>query len=360
MKLHKSDVLALILVIPLVLMACAKDPDQPDPQTGTPTGKVVVTTVAGNGTGDNNSGASTISPINNPIDVVVDPAGNLIVSEYNRVKKVTPDGSISVLAGDGSRAFADGQGIMAKFNHVNGITINSQGDIFVADRGNQCIRKITPAGLVSTFAGSTSYGYADGVGNNAKFWEPVDVAADSQGNLYVTDRSNLRIRKISSAGVVTTLAGSGNTGYKDGPGNIAEFRHPSGLAVDLQGNVYVADEENDRIRKISPSGVVSTLAGSGARSYLDGIAAFADFSTPKDVAVDEKGNVYVTDNLSVIWKISPDGIVSRVAGTLELAFADGDTDTARFYDPRGLFVDSKGDIYVADRANNRIRKISFK
>jgi sugar lactone lactonase YvrE len=325
------------------------------------TAALVVSTVAGNGIGDLSNGASETSTINYPYGVAIDKEGTLYVSEYNRIKKITSSGIISVLAGDGKRGFADTIGALSEFNPVMGIAVDSQGNVYVADRDNERIRKISSTGAVSTLAGDGTNGYADATGANARFNSPVGVAVDAQGNVYVADEGNQRVRKITAGGVVSTLAGDGNAGFQDGPGNQAEFHDVAGIAVDQQGNVYVSEDRNQRIRKIAPSGMVSTLAGNGVNDYVDGLGTNAEFSSPLGLAVDLQGNVYVADQTnSMIRKISPAGLVSTLAGSYEIwAFADGPVAVAQFNFPHGVAVDKQGNVYVADNINYRIRKISF-
>ena len=173
--------------------------------------------------------------------------------------------------------------------------VDSEGNVYVADGGNNCIRKITSAGVVTTFAGSTTQGSSDGTGTNATFTIPFSTALDSSGNIYVAEGYGHRIRKITSAGVVTTLAGSGNAQFADGTGTNASFTYPFGVTVDSAGNVYVADSFGHRIRKITSAGVVTNLAGDGSAGSTDGTGASARFNTPWHITIDSNGNLYVPE-----------------------------------------------------------------
>jgi streptogramin lyase len=232
--------------------------------------------------------------------VAVDAAGNVYVADTNNytIRKISPDGFVTTLAGTaGSPGSADGSGAAVSFNFPAGVAVDAAGNVYVADTDNHTIRKITSAGVVTTLAGTAlSQGSADGIGAAARFDYPQGVAVDA-GNVYVADRDNYTIRKITSAGVVTTLAGTaGNQGPTDGTGAAARFDYPHGVAVDAAGNVYVADTDNHAIRKISPAGVVTTLAGAASnRGSADGPGATAGFNSPYGVAVDAAGNVYVAD-----------------------------------------------------------------
>jgi sugar lactone lactonase YvrE len=298
---------------------------------------------------------------NFPHDVAVDSEGNIYVADClnNRIRKIDPSGLVSTIAGawSGGSGFVDGQGLDAKFNYPVGIVIDGAGNIYVADRENHRIRKITPSGLVSTLAGSTQ-GLVDGQGVEAQFDSPSGVAIDAAGNLYVSDHGNSRIRKITPLGVVSTFAGS-TPGFLDGQGVNSQFAYPNGIETDAEGNVYVADNSNNRIRKITPSGKVSTLAGSTMFGSADGQGADAKFNGPMDVSIDGAGNVYVADSYNHrIRKITPLGMVSTVVGST-MGFEEGYYSTVQFNNPFGISVDALGNIYVADSGNYRIRKIIF-
>jgi streptogramin lyase len=234
----------------------------------------------------------------------------------------------------------------------------------VADPANDVIRKITPAGVVSTIAGLLHRrGSTAGLGtNSARFWSPFGIAIDNADNIYVADTGNNTIREISPAGMVSTLAGlAGQAGTNDGVGSLARFRNPWDVAVDNSGSVYVADMSNDTIRKISPDGKVHTFAGqAGMSGNTDGWGNSARFNNPFGVAVDSAGNVYVSDTANnTIRKITVARVVTTLAGSPGNAGTnDANGADARFWSPQGLTVDSAGNIYVADTSNNAIRKIT--
>ncbi len=257
----------------------------------------------------------------------------------------------------------DGIGNAALFSRLWGVAVDKTGNIFVADTFNELIRKVSPLGVVTTIAGQTGVsGYADGQGTNASFSQPVAIAVDSSDNLYVADFFTSIIRKINTNGVVSTLAGlANNNGSVDANGSSARFYFPAGVAVDTNGNVYVSDSVNETIRKITPNGDVSTLAGL-ARSYgtADGTGSSARFHNPSGMAVDNSGNVYVADEASAtVRKVTAGGVVTTLAGYPGSAgTADGTGNAARFQYLNDVAVDTSGNVYVADAGNHAIRKIT--
>jgi sugar lactone lactonase YvrE len=321
---------------------------------------ITVSTLAGSTAGFAD-GNGTAALFDHPYGVAVDPQGNIYVADQvnNRIRKISPGRVVSTLAGSGTQGFANGDGNAAQFYYPAGVATDAQGNIYVADGGNNCIRKISPVGAVSTIAGSSTPGFADGNGAAAQFNGPLGVTTDAQGNIYVADVDNNRIRKISTSGVVSTIAGSGTAGFANGAGTAAQFNGPTGVATDAQGNIYVCDNSNHRIRKIIPGGVVSTIAGSGTQGFADGNGAAAQFNYPVGVATDAQGNIYVADyHNQRLRKISPTGIVSTLAGSDTAGFADGNGTAAQFAAPTGVATDAQGNIYVADTFNNLIRLIN--
>jgi len=260
---------------------------------------------------------------------------------------------VTTLAGTaGMAGSADGTGAAARFNNPGGVATDSTGNVYVADSDNETIRKITTAGVVTTLAGTAGLsGSGDGMGAAARFKGPAGVAIDSAGNIYVADQFNDTLRKVTAAGVVTTLAGTaGFSGSADGTGAAARFNNPIGVATDSTGNVYVADSGNDTIRKVTAAGVVTTLAGTaGLSGSADGTGAAARFNFPRGVAVDSSGNVYVADTgNSLIRKLTPNGTTTTVAGTAGMAGILLGA-TLRFGFPQGLAI--AGDSIVVSDTN---------
>ncbi|MEB3222912.1 MAG: hypothetical protein VKS61_12620 [Candidatus Sericytochromatia bacterium] len=342
---------------PLTTLAPSPTPAPSPSPVASPTPRVyTVATLAGSTPGSLN-GTGGEAQFRSPTGLAVDGSGNVFVADRDNhlIRKVTPAGVVSVLAGS-TQGNTNGTGVAAQFNSACSVAVDDAGNVYVADRENETIRKVSPAGVATTLAGSTQ-GTADGTGAAAQFFKPTGVGADGAGNVYVADWTTNRIRKVTPAGVVTTLAG-GTGGAADGTGAAAQFNQPAGAAVDAAGNVYVSDLSNHRIRKVSPAGVVTTLAGS-TRGFADGTGAAAQFNIPVGLAVDGAGNVYVADRDNHrIRKVSPDGEVTTLAGSTPGA-ADGPLDAAQFNQPAGVALDRAGNLYVADQSNHRIRKIDL-
>ena len=320
--------------------------------------KWIVTTVAGKGSAGFSDGLLLSAEFNSPTDIAVAADGTLYVTdaENNRIRKIKL-GQVSTFAGNGHNSFANGNGMSAQFTFPFSVTLDKMGNLFVSDNDPR-MRKISPAADVSTLAGTSTQGFADGNADTALFYPGNTMIADSQGNIYLSDDYNCRIRKINANGQVTTVAGDGEVGFKEGNGNEAEFHFPGGIVIDHQGNLFVADRGNDRIRKITADGQVSTFAGNGIQGEVNGVGVAAQFIRLSDLVIDSNDNLFATDGHS-IRKITPEGIVTTIAGVTTPGYKDGDGVSAAFNFPSGLGIDDQGNIYVADTYNNLIRKISF-
>jgi gliding motility-associated-like protein len=328
-------------------------------------GPQIVTVTATNGTFSTPTNPSA-SSFGGPWNITVDASGNLYFTDFgnNKIKKITPVGAVSTIAGSGNKACNDGVGTNASFSYPIGIVTDNAGNVYVADALCNVIKKINPSGNVTTLAGDGMSGYKDGAGTGAEFNTPLGLTIDASGNLYVADELNERIRKITPGGVVTTVAGNGSRQSADGGAAAAAFSDPSGLVFDNAGNLYITDAGSSRIREISAAGVVTTLAGSGTSTgSADGPGNVATFNGPYGITIDKAGNLFVSDRFNnEIRKITPAGLVSTFAGNTALGPAGGSTDgvgtAASFSDPTGLVFDASGDLFVADRYNHKIRKIT--
>ncbi|MCL2318844.1 MAG: NHL repeat-containing protein [Treponema sp.] len=345
----------------------------------------LVSTFAGTGNfGLISDGLGTSARFSYPTGIVTDIDGYMYVADRHAIRKISPNGLVTTLAGNGTSGFADGSGTSARFNCPEGVTVDSSGIVYIADTENHRIRKIdttkptTDPQYVTTIAGNATYGFLDGPGNLALFSHPHDIAVDKNGNVYVADTGNNRIRKIDTTKpqtdqeFVTTLAGSDwvwpDDSWMDGTADAARFSGPYAVAVDGSGNVYVADQSNYRVRKIDTKksstdlSFVTTLAGDGICDFADGSGTMARFGDLYGIMVDNAGNVYVTDNLyDNIRKITPQSYVTTIAGNDELysnGWVDGLSAIAQFGYLQGITIDNAGNIYVAEYGNCLIRKIA--
>jgi sugar lactone lactonase YvrE len=316
---------------------------------------ITVTTLAGTGTAGYADGAAHVAMFKYPDGIAVDNAGNVFVGDSGnyRLRKISPDGTVSTIAGDGTQGFADGVAGAAKFNGIDDLVVDAFGNIYVSDFYNNRIRKITSSGDVSTFAGSGVSGFADGNSATAQFKNPAGLIIDGVGNMYVADQNNNRIRRISG-GQVTTIAGDGVAGYVDGNALSGRFDYPTDVAIVGQ-DIYVVDNWNNKIRKISGN-QVSTVSGSNY-GFADGTLSSAKFYNPLQLATNNLGDLFVTDTMNnKIRKISGNQ-VSTLSGSV-LGFSDGDAVNAKFFNPNGIAVDNLGNLYIADTGNHRIRKVT--
>jgi len=309
-----------------------------------------VSTFAGSGVTGSTNGTGSSASFSGVFGVAADAKGNIYVADQLNclIRKITPDGVVGTLAGSGAQGTADGTGTAASFDFPTAVAVDGAGNVYVADGDNE-VRKITAGGAVSTLAGSS-----------ANFNMPLGIAADAAGNVYVADCFNNQIRKINPSGVVSLLAGSGARGKTDGTGNLATFNQPYGVAVDAEGNVFVADNGNGLIRKVTSAGVVTTIAGNGVSGFANGTGLTASFGSTWGITVDAADNVYVADAANnMIRKINTAGVVSTLSGSITYGLINGDLSTATFYSPKGVAIDATGNVYVADTGNDLIRKITL-
>ncbi len=332
-----------------------------------------ITTVAGTGvrgySGD--GGPAVEAQLFVPADVAVDSAGNLYIpSEYGRrVRRVdAATGTITTIAGTGERGSGGdgGPATMATFRDAQDVAVDDAGNIYITDREGNRIRRVDASGTITTVAGTggrVGFSGDGGPALEAQLFLPECVAVDAAGNVYIADRFNHRIRRVDTAGTITTFAGTGNDfSGEGGPAILARLNHPHGVAVDDSGNLYIADTWNHQIHRVDASGIVATVAGTGEFGYSGdgGPAVAAQLIRPADVSVDGKGNIYIADTRNhVVRRVDASGIITTVAGTGEYGYSgDGGPGVeAQLDTPRGVEVDSAGNVYISDRQNHRIRRV---
>jgi hypothetical protein len=339
----------------------------------------IITTVAGNGTAGyfGDGGAATSAEINAVFRQAIDSAGNIYIAEYanNRIRKVAAaSGIITTVAGNGTAGYTGdgGQATSAEIHGPQGVSADSAGNLYIADYGNSRIRKVNAAtGVITTVAGNGSGVYSGdgGPATSAGLVAPGEVIADSVGNLYITDYNGGRIRKVAAgSGIITTVAGNGTLGYSGdgGPATSAELHYPGGVGIDSAGNLYIADQYSDRVRKVSATtGIITTVAGNGTQGYSGdgGPATSAELYYPGTIAIDSANNLYFSDQFNNrIRKVDAGtGVITTLAGTGPAAYSgDGGAATsAKVNGPLGISLDSAGNLYIADFGNNRIRKVDI-
>lgn len=332
-----------------------------------------ISTVAGTGTrgynGDNLP--ATSADLNRPVGIALDSIGNLIIADTqnNRIRKVDDMGNISTIAGNGTGGYNGDNifAITAQLNEPIGITFDKLGNLYIVDKDENRIRKVDHAGIITTIAGTGTFGYSgdNGAATIAELDGPYDVKINNSGNVLIADRLNSRIRKIDNGGIITTIVGNGVHGYSGdgGPAIAAEIGSPRGIAVDNLGNIYMVDWFNSTIRKINSAGTITTIAGDETDGYAGdgGLATAATLDGPSGIAVDAWGNIYFSDkNNHVIRKIDNSGIITTIAGIGTSGFSgdNGPAISAELYRPGKLTIDPLGNIYFADERNNRVRKLT--
>jgi sugar lactone lactonase YvrE len=323
-----------------------------------------ITTIAGKIEKGLKDGPALSALFYKPIRLSQKSDGSIVVADIynNAIRTLGSDGIVTTICGTGKLGSTDGPAKRSLLSHPHAVAVGLDGKVYIGEASGRKLRVIDLAGNLLTLAGSGEKGYQDGKGTEALFNTILSIAVDLDGNILACDIANNRIRKITTDGLVTTIAGTGAWGYKDGKASEAEFLMPMDLCVDKKGNIYIADIGNHCIRKIDSNNVVTTIAGkAGVVGYVDGEGNNALFYQPHGIAVNEKGEIFVADLLNhAIRKITPEGFVTTLAGTREIGFKDGEGKNARFNRPGGVMVYREGSIIVADIDNNTLRKITFK
>jgi sugar lactone lactonase YvrE len=361
--------LVLVALVVLALSACAGGAK--DRAEGAATMKTVVGD-GGSQLGD--GGPATEAGLCGPTDVALDTQGNMYISDTgdycigpggDTVRKVDPDGTITTVAGTGEPGFSGdgGPATKARLDFPNAVAVDREGNLYISDGLNYRIRKVDKSGIITTIAGTGEEGYSGdgGSATSAKLTEPDQMTFDDRGNLYFVDYTS--VRKIDPSGTTTAVAGTGELGYSGdgGPAIEAKFE-ANALALDGKGNMYIADTENNRIRKVDRDGIIHTVAGTGKEGYSGdgGPATEAALALPTGIAVDREGNVFIAcHHNSRVRKVDRNGTITTVAGTGQMGF-NHDKGPARkvmLNQPWDLFYDDSGELYIADAFNSRIRAV---
>ena len=363
-----SALALLVLGLPIVHASAVKQ----TPSASEITRFSIITTLAGNGiaSGSGDGGPATQATLNTPASVAIDTSGNVYVADAfnHRVRRVAPDGVITAYAGTGQAGFdGDGaQAVDAQLRSPLGVAVDGAGNLYIADTYNHRIRKVTADGIVSTIAGTGESGFGGdgGPGTAAMLSYPTGIAVTGDGTLYIADTRNHRVRKLAADGTIYTAAGTGAAGYNGdgGPADLARLNSPRDVAVSADGALYIVDRENRRVRRVDADGVITTVAGTGSSGFNGdrGEATQANLRAPYGVAVDPYGNLYIADTFNHrVRKVDPGGSISTVAGSDRFGFS-GDGFGAGFaalHYPLSVAVDIAGNLYIADTFNHRIRKV---
>ncbi|MGP8214166.1 MAG: T9SS type A sorting domain-containing protein [Bacteroidia bacterium] len=332
-----------------------------------------INTVAGNGiegySGD--GGQATAAELHMAAGVALDASGNLYIADQgnNRIRKVNKSGVITTVAGNGTGGYSGdgGQATAAELFTPFQVAVDAKGNLYIADNQNSRVRMVSSTGIITTIAGTGDFGYSGdgGPATAAEVNGPEGIGVDASGNVYVVDNANERIRIINTSGIITTIAGNGTGSYSGdgGQATAAEIYEPTGVSIDANGNLYIADSQNNRIRKVNTSGVISTVAGNGVSGFGGdgGQATAAELSVAFGIAVDANGNFYIGDAQNArIRMVNSSGVISTIAGDGTLGYSGdgGPATAAELLTPEQVAIDALGDIYVADQVNFRVRKVN--
>ena len=331
-----------------------------------------ITTVAGNGYGagtgiggySGDSGPAVAAKLSDPAAVICDSAGNLYIADQlnMRVRKVDVTGNITTIAGTGLTGDSgDGApATSATLSFPQGLAFDGAGNLYISCM--HYVRKINAGGIISTIAGGGATGLGDGgPATSAELNNPLGIAFDKTGNLYIADHDNNRLRKVDLTGIITSVAGGAAALGDGGPADSSGLFSPSAVVIDTSGNIFIADAGNDRIRKINTSGIISTFAGGACNNSGDGGAAtWAGLCSPSAIALDNAGNMYIADGNNRIRKVNAAGIISNYAGTGTLGYTgdNGLATAATLRYATGLAIDKNGNLYIADNSNNVVRRVS--
>jgi hypothetical protein len=332
----------------------------------------IINTIAGNSTGgySGDGGQATAAELNTPDGVAVDSVGDFYIADQlnNCIRKVSISGLITTFAGNGTTGYSGdgGQATAAEMANPFAVALDDSGNVYIVD-GNNCVRKVNKSGIITTIAGNTNYGFSGdgGIATAAEFNAVFGVAVDKSGNVYFADYDNNRIRKVNTLGIISTIAGNGTQGHSGdgGQATVAELNDPIAVAVDDSGNVYTAEYGSNYIRKINTKGIIYSIAGTGGNGYTGdgGPATSAELNAPSGLVVNKYGTIYIADeNNNAVRKVNSSGIISTIAGNGFPGYSGdgGPATSAELSTPWAVDIDKSGNIYINDEINNVIRELT--